>query len=100
MLIDGGTFLMGSPESENWRIDDEVQHDVKVSSYYIDPFETTQEEYTRLTGSDPGSFKGDRLPVENISWFDAVVFANAKSEEAGLTPAYTVTETVPGQEVF
>ena len=100
VLIDGGTFLMGSPESENWRIDDEVQHDVKVSSYYIDPFETTQEEYTRLTGSDPGSFKGDRLPVENISWFDAVVFANAKSEEAGLTPAYTVTETVPGQEVF
>ena len=34
LLIEGGTFLMGSPESENWRIDDELQHEVSVSAFY------------------------------------------------------------------
>lgn len=91
LSIEGGTFMMGSPESENWRIDDEVQHEVSVSSFYIDPYETTQEEYERLMGNNPGTFTGEKLPAENISWLDAVNFANAKSIDAGLTPAYTVT---------
>ena len=91
LLIEGGTFLMGSPESENWRIDDEVQHEVSVLSFYIDPYETTQEEYEHLMESNPSTFTGEKLPVENISWLDAVNFANAKSIDAGLTPAYTVT---------
>lgn len=91
ILIQGGTFAMGSPESENWRIDDEVQHQVTVSPFYIDAFETTQEEYERLMGTNPSTFGGARLPVENISWLDAVLFANAKSTAAGLTPVYSVT---------
>ena len=91
LLIEGGTFLMGSPESENWRIDDELQHEVSVSSFYIDPYETTQEEYERLMGNNPSTFTGEKLPVENFSWLDAVNFANAKSIDAGLTPVYTVT---------
>jgi formylglycine-generating enzyme required for sulfatase activity/flavodoxin len=91
LLINGGTFLMGSPDTENWRIDDEVQHEVTVSSFYIDPYEITQEEYERLTGENPATFDGEKLPVDNISWLDAVNFANAKSEAAGLNPAYTVT---------
>ncbi|MBQ7506883.1 MAG: formylglycine-generating enzyme family protein [Lachnospiraceae bacterium] len=91
LLIEGGTFLMGSPESENWRIEDEFQHEVIVSSFYVDPHETTQEEYERLMGNNPSTFSGEKLPVENISWLDAVNFANAKSIEAGLTPTYTVT---------
>ncbi|MBR0132986.1 MAG: DUF4405 domain-containing protein [Lachnospiraceae bacterium] len=45
VLINGGTFRMGSPESENWRIEDETEHEVTVSSFYVDPYETTQEEY-------------------------------------------------------
>lgn len=92
LLINGGKFLMGSPETENWRIEDETQHEVSVSSFYIDPYETTQTEYERLMGSNPSNFKGEKLPVENISWLDAIAFANAKSKEAGLTPVYTVTE--------
>jgi len=67
------------------------KHEVSVSSFYIDPYETTQEEYERLMGNNPGTFTGEKLPAENISWLDAVYFANAKSIEAGLTPAYTVT---------
>lgn len=91
VLIQGGTFLMGSPESENWRIEDEAQHPVTVSAFYMDACETTQAEYTRLMGENPGSFSGDELPVESISWMDAVRFANAKSVDAGLTPAYTIS---------
>ena len=92
VLIQGGTFRMGSPESENWRIEDETQHEVTVSAFYMDPFETTQKEYTRLAGEAPFAFTGDDLPAENISWLDAVRYANARSADAGLTPAYTITE--------
>lgn len=91
-LIEGGTFLMGSPDTENWRIDDETQHEVTVAAFYIDPHETTQAEYVRLMGDNPFAFSGEDLPVESISWLDAVRYANAKSEDAGLTPVYTITE--------
>ncbi len=93
IMIPGGTFLMGSPETENWRIDDETLHEVSISSFLMDPYETTQEEYERLMGMNPSVFKGSDLPVESISWLDAIVFANAKSIDAGLTPAYAVSDT-------
>ena len=93
VLIQGGSFLMGSPESENWRIEDEKQHQVTVSAFYIDPYETTQAEYVRLMGENPSSYSGDDLPVESITWLDAIHFANAKSEDAGLTPAYAFSES-------
>ena len=92
VLIQGGTFMMGSPETENWRIDDETLHEVTVSSFYMDPHEATQRDYSRLMGSNPSLFSGDSLPAESISWLEAVLFANARSAEAGLTPAYTVTD--------
>ena len=91
--IEGGTFLMGSPETENWRIDDETQHEVTVSAFYIAPYETTQAEYASVMGENPGTFAGDQLPVENLSWLDAIRYANARSAGAGLTPAYELTES-------
>ncbi len=93
--IDGGTFLMGSPETENWRIDDETQHEVTVSGFWMSPYEVTQAEYEHLMGVNPSSFKGDHLPVESVTWLDAVRFCNAMSAEAGLTAAYVIDgETV------
>lgn len=93
--IEGGTFLMGSPETENWRIDDEAQHEVTVSGFWMSPYEVTQAEYQRLMGFNPSNFRGDNLPVESVTWLDAVRFCNAKSKEAGLTPAYAINgETV------
>ena len=90
VLIKGGTFQMGSPESEAWRSADETQHSVTVSDFYISRYELTQKEYEEITGNNPSNFSGENLPVENISWLDAVAFCNTRSEKEGLTPAYTI----------
>lgn len=90
VLIKGGEFLMGSPESEPWRGKDEVQHKVTVSDFYMSPYELTQKEYQEITGKNPSNFKGENLPVENITWLDAVAYCNARSTKEGLTPVYTL----------
>lgn len=56
ILITGGTFQMGSPSTENWRSDDETQHMVAVSDFYMAPYEVTQAEYEEVVGSNPSSF--------------------------------------------
>ncbi len=88
--INGGTFSMGSPESEEWRSDDEILHTVTVGDFYISPYEVTQAEYASVMGSNPSNFKGDNLPVENISWYDALRYCNARSEAENLTPVYSI----------
>ena len=93
LLITGGTFDMGSPESEAWRSADETQHSVTVSDFYMSAYEVTQQEYEFVMGENPSNFSGENLPVENISWLDAVAYCNARSEQEGLTPAYTVDGT-------
>ena len=50
VLIEGGTFQMGSPETESWRSDDETQHTVTVSNFYMSQYELTQEEYEKVMG--------------------------------------------------
>ena len=89
--INGGTFTMGSPASEPERARDEVQHKVTVSSFYMGRYEVTQKEYEEVMGTNPGAYKGDNLPVENVSWFDAVEYCNQRSQREGLSPAYTIT---------
>lgn len=90
ILISGGTFEMGSPDGEEWRSDDETLHTVTVSDFYISPYELTQKEYQDICGENPSNFVGDDLPVENISWLDAVSYCNARSERDGLTPVYVI----------
>lgn len=91
VLINGGTFNMGSPGTENWREKDEILHSVSLDSFYISRYEVTQEEYERVMKKNPSSFKGKLLPVENITWYDAVNFCNALSAAQGLTPAYKIS---------
>lgn len=90
VLIKGGSFQMGSPETEAWRSADETQHAVTVSDFYMSRYELTQKEYEEVTGNNPSNFSGENLPVENISWLDAVAYCNARSEKDGLTPVYTI----------
>ena len=90
ILIKGGTFTMGSPESENWRSEDEVQHEVIVSDFYMSQYEVTQKEYESIMGENPSTFKGENLPVENITWYQAIEYCNKLSESKGLTPVYKI----------
>lgn len=89
-LISGGTFQMGSPESEPWRSGDETAHTVTLSGFYICQYEVTQADYQAVMGGNPSNFSGDDLPVENVSWMDAIRYCNTRSTQEGLTPAYTV----------
>jgi len=93
LLIHGGAFQMGSPADEAWRVEDETQHTVTVSDFYISPYEVTQKEFLEIMGLNPSSFSGDELPVESVSWLDAVAFCNAKSVKEGLSPVYVIDGT-------
>jgi formylglycine-generating enzyme required for sulfatase activity len=84
VFVPGGTFLMGSPTSETVRDADEgPQSDVTVQSLYMSKYEVTQAEYKAVMGSNPSSFKGDDLPVDSVSWNDAVEFCRKLSAKSG-----------------
>ena len=90
LLLPGGTFRMGSPDSERQRGSDEVRHQVRVGAFYVDPYEVAQADYEAITGENPSQHKGGRLPVENVTWLDAVRYCNALSLHRGLEPAYVI----------
>ena len=92
VLIKGGSFTMGSPESEDWRSNDEAQHRVTLASFYMAKFEVTQKEWREITGKNPSNFTGDKLPVESITWLEAIEFCNALSKRDERTPVYTITD--------
>ena len=88
--IEGGTFTMGSPANEPNRDSDEIQRQVTVSAFYMSRYEITQREYQEIMGENPSHFKGDNLPVENVTWFKAVEYCNRRSHREGLTLAYRI----------
>ena len=92
VLISGGTYTMGSPSSEDWRSNDEVQHRVTLSSFYIAKYEVTQKLWQEVTGKNPSSFIGNTLPVESITWLEAIEFCNVLSRRDGRTPVYTISD--------
>ena len=93
VLIPGGTFNMGSPASERQRQADETQHQVTVSAFYVDPHEVTQQDYQAVMGTNPSHFRGDNLPVEQVTWYDAINYCNKLSEAKGLTQVYQIDGT-------
>jgi formylglycine-generating enzyme len=66
---------------------------VALEPYELAAFPITQAQYERVTGRRPSTAQGDRLPVEGVSWLDAVRFCNALSEREGLAPAYRIGDT-------
>jgi len=85
VLIPGGVFQMGNNNGDS----DEVPvHTVTVDPFYIGKYEVSQKEYIAVMGNNPSGFKGDNLPVENISWHNAVEYCNRLSAKEGLQPAY------------
>ena len=88
-----GRFGMGSAAVERDRGPDEIRHDVQISrGFYMGVYEVTQGLWTDVMGSNPSSFSacGRDCPVERVSWFDAVRFANALSERDGYSKCYEI----------
>ncbi len=86
IAVEGGTFQMGSPESDAEADDDEKpQHEVTLSNYYIGETEVTQELWETVMGSNPSEFKGPKLPVENVSWDDCQTFIGKLNAQTGKT---------------
>jgi len=56
---------------------------VTVPSFSIGKFEVTQREWQAIMGSNPSVFKGDTLPVANVSWNDAQIFVQRLSARTG-----------------
>lgn len=82
--VDAGTFTMGAMDGENY--DNEVPHRVTLTrDFYLGKTEVTQAQWKAVMGNNPSYFKGDDLPVENVSWNDAMEFCR-KLNEMGKAP--------------
>ena len=93
--LNGGTFTMGSPANEAERYNDEIQRQISLRSFQMSRYPVTQREYQEIMGTNPSHFKGDNLPVEQVTWFDAIEYCIRRSQREGLTPAYTMTNREP-----
>ena len=106
ILIQPGSFVMGSKPGEAGRKSFEgPAHKVKITkAFYIMKTEVTQGEWQDLMGNNPSFFKdcGSNCPVEQVNWYDALVFANQKSKTEGLRSCYKLSacKNQPGQDFF
>ncbi|MBW7874343.1 MAG: formylglycine-generating enzyme family protein, partial [Ignavibacteria bacterium] len=87
--VEGGTFRMGSDEGDS---DEKPIHQVTLDSFLIGKYPVTQAQWESVMGNNRSEFKGSKLPVENIRWYDAVEFCNRLSELEGLDPYYIIRE--------
>jgi len=83
VLIQPGEFDMGSPANETGRFVDEgpVHHVTISESFYLSKYEVTQKQWYEVMGYDPSYFKGDDLPVENVSWDNVQEFIKKLNEK-------------------
>jgi formylglycine-generating enzyme required for sulfatase activity len=103
--LSAGQFCMGSPDGVG-EDDEHPQHAVKVASCLMGKSEVTQAQWRAVVkaakvandadgaglNEDPSHFKGDKLPVDRVSWCDVVRFANTLSRLDGRAPAYEITD--------
>lgn len=91
--VGAGTFAMGSPPGEPERDKNETQHHVTLTRpFYLGVYEVTQREFTHVISFNPSTVKGsDRLPVQAVTWFDAISFCNRLSKLDGLEAAYEMS---------
>ncbi len=84
--IPAGSFIMGSPESEHHRVENESpQHQVTLKEFYIAQTEITQSQYQSIMGENPSKFKGNNHPVERVDWNQAQEFCRKLSLKTGKT---------------
>lgn len=83
--VEGGTFMMGAtPEMKNSWTEERPIHQVTLTNdYYIGKYEVTQSLWCALMDNNPSYFKGDNLPVEQVSWDDCQKFINKLNDITG-----------------
>ena len=92
--IPAGSFQMGSPQSEQdqavkdgeqreWVSGEGPVHTVELDGFWMGKFEVTQEQYEAVMGKNPSDFKGEKNPVERVSWNDAAEFCQKASQKTG-----------------
>lgn len=83
VLIPKGNFLMG--DEHTGRVEVTI-----TRPFFMDKYPVTQALYQKVMDKNPSHFKGEDLPVENVSWFDAVEFCNELSRMSGLLEVYVI----------
>ena len=86
VLIPAGEFMMGSPESEDGRENNERQHRVTLSQpFYLGKYEVTQGEWKQVMGTNPWFGEryvqyGSKIAATNVSWEDTLRFCKTLTE--------------------
>jgi formylglycine-generating enzyme required for sulfatase activity len=85
VFVEGGTFTMGCTGEQGSDCDNSAKpaHRVTLSSFYIGKYEVTQAQWKALMGNSLSHFKGDSLPVENVSWNDVQKFIEQLNAATG-----------------
>ena len=80
--IPAGTFMMGSPSGEFRRFSsrENLHHVTITRDFWMSRFEVTQQQYVSIMGNNPPKFRGDRFPVEQVSWINAETFCRKMNE--------------------
>ena len=87
--IPEGTFQMGNTGT-NGGLNETPVRSVTISrDFLMSTYEITQKQYEEVMGTNPSNFKGENLPVESVSWYDAVEYCNKLSEMEGLEKCYS-----------
>jgi formylglycine-generating enzyme required for sulfatase activity len=85
VYVEGGTFTMGctSEQGGDCEDDEKPAHSVTVRSFQIGKYEVTQAQWKAIMGDNPSGFKGDKLPVETVSWDDVQEFISRLNKATG-----------------
>jgi uncharacterized protein (TIGR02145 family) len=94
-LLPAGKFLMGS---EVGKADEEPVHEVSITTFWMDTTEVSQSEFQALMGRNSSYTPGSNHPVERVSWYDAVLFCNARSRRDGLDTVYAYQQVQRGSD--
>lgn len=83
--VAGGTFTMGATHEQGIEVhvDEKPKHNVSLKDYYLGETEVTQELWETVMGNNPSKFRGDNLPVEQVSWDDCQEFIRNLNEITG-----------------
>ncbi len=97
--IQAGTYTRGNTGGYSGQLDESPTHQVTITNdFYIGKYEITQEQFQAVMYRNPSFHRGDSLPVEQVTWHDAIVFCNALSRFEGLQQVYRQSED--GQILF